>query len=781
MKTITIHQNDTYKELGDLYGLFFEDINHAADGGLYAELIQNRSFEYCETDHPDYNHFTGWDKSANMTWSIETQNPMHPENKHYLKIHASNDSQIINNGYTPGIYIEKDKTYDFSIYIRTNEANKNLKINIISKDNTICAENSIEITPQNAVNPNTLPFISNGWLKYDLELTAIHTSYESKLVLTFDEGEYDIDMVSLFPTDTFMGKKGGLRRDIAEALKEMKPKFMRFPGGCLTHDGSLNDTDRDSMYRWKRTLGPIETRPAWRNNWRYNQTLGIGYYEYFCLCEDIGAKPLPVLPGGFNPHKGIGVPIEDIDIWVQEALDLIEFANGDVDTKWGKIRSDMGHSEPFNMEYIGIGNEEIGDGFFERYPYFHNAIREKYPDIKIINTAGPFAVGEGYDAGWNSAKKYGSDMVDEHYYSSPEWFLANMHHYDDFDENGPKVFLGEYASWGNTFYNALVEAAYMTHLEKAKAVSLACYAPMLCNVNYVNWKPDMLWFNNHTILKTPNYHVQKMFMLNQGTDAVKYSTSNLDEIIPLTDDKGLCGGISIAGNDICGKIWDVSFTDNHTHEKKTLADIVISTDNKDNLIIDTDSNDYKLEFSFKRYEGRKGLKIYLGKKNEHNAIQWEFGGWDNWDCNLTSIVNDRGSTISHRIFHVEDIEYRLCLEVKNRHIRTYVNGVLYNDTVDTMPELEELYITSSIDKNTHETILKVVNLTGEAKNVTINLEGEIREKAHIMTLVSPSLSAENTFDNPNNISISESKDTVNNNTFNYTFEAHSVNTIRFAR
>ena len=325
--------------------------------------------------------------------------------------------------------------------------------------------------------------LNNGWKKYEITLDSLETTYNGRLVLTFaDEGVYELDMVSLFPQDTFMGRKGGLRKDIAEALKEMKPKFMRFPGGCLTHDGSLNDQDRNSMYRWKRTVGKVEARPTWRNNWGYNQTLGLGYYEYFLFCEDIGAKPLPVLPGGFNPHKGEGVAIENIGEWVQEALDLIEFANGGTDTKWGKIRAEMGHEAPFNMEYIGIGNEEIGEGFFERYPYFHKAIREKYPEIKIINSAGPFAVGEGYDAGWTSAKMYGSDLIDEHYYSSPEWFLANMHHYEDYDENGPKVFLGEYASWGNTYYNAIVEAAYMTHLERSKAVALACYAPMLCNM-----------------------------------------------------------------------------------------------------------------------------------------------------------------------------------------------------------------------------------------------------------------------------------------------------------
>lgn len=783
MKTITIHQNEAYKKLGDLYGLFFEDINHAADGGLYAELVQNRSFEYCEIDKPDYNHFTAWEKSEHLEWSIETAEPLNEENLHYLHVQTADGDFVFNQGYNTGIYVEKGKKYDFSIYVRAEEAAE-LKVFVKTADGEVCAEGNVQL----GCNAEILQDVrttdskdgSCAWKKYELTLEAVKTTYAGRLVLTFEEGSYDIDMVSLFPQDTFLGKKGGLRRDIAEALQEMKPKFMRFPGGCLTHDGSLNDKDRNSMYRWRRTLGPVEERPTWRNNWQYNQTLGLGYYEYFCFCEEIGAKPLPVLPGGFNPHKGEGVPLEEIGEWVQEALDLVEFANGPADSRWGAVRAKMGHPEPFNMEYLGIGNEEIGEGFFERYPYFHDAIRAKYPHIKIINTAGPFAVGEGYEDGWSSARKHGSDLVDEHYYSSPEWFLANMHHYEDYDENGPKVFLGEYASWGNTYYNALVEAAYMTHLEKAKAVALACYAPMLCNVDYVNWKPDMLWFDNHRIMKTPNYYVQKMFMSNQGSDAVRYSTTDLDEILPLTDNPAIHGAITIIGNDVEGDIWDVTFTDNTTGEVKKAADFHVGTDNAENKLMDAGCDSYTLEFSFKRSAGRKGLKIYFGKKDAQNAIQWEFGGWDNWDCNLMSIAGGRGATISHRIFHVEDREYRLRLEVEGRRIRTFVNGVLYNDVVDRLPELEELYITSSVDMETDETILKVVNLSGEAKATTIYLDGASKTRVTVTQLMSPSLTAENSLDNPDVVAPVTSEEAVQDNAFTYQFAPHSVTVLAFA-
>ncbi len=772
MKTIKVYQNEKYKELGKLFGLFFEDINHAADGGLYAELVQNRSFEFDKIDRWDYHSLTAWEKSDDVEWEIREETPIHPDNKHYLSVDAKNGGYILNMGFNSGIVIEKGKKYDFSIFAR-NLANddaknvKTIKISVVDdggKCNTTVA--SIDITNEN-------------WQKYEAEIEGTDTTYCGRLRVEFIEGKYEIDMVSLFPQDTFMGRKYGLRKDIAEALKEMKPKFMRFPGGCLTHDGSLNDHDRNSMYRWKRTIGKVEERPSWRNNWGYNQTLGLGYYEYFCFCEDIGAEPLPVVPGGFNPHKGVGVPIEEIHIWVDETLDLIEFANGDVDTKMGAVRAEMGHPKPFNLKYIGVGNEEIGDGFYERYAYFHNAIREKYPDILIINNSGPFPVGEGYDAGWTSAKKHGSDIVDEHYYSAPEWFLANMHHYDDYDENGPKVFLGEYASCGNTYYNAIVEAAYMTHLEKAKAVALACYAPMLANVDYVNWRPDMLWFNNHMIMKTPNYHVQRMFMEHQGTHAVKFEKEGLDDVVRLMDKDYISGKVAISGNDIEGKIYNIKITDKVSGNVITAPDIDVLEDNAETIIGDIDSREYSIEFNFKRSKGRKGLRISFGRYAKNCNIIWEFGGWDNWDCNIASIVNGRGSTISHRILHVEDIEYTLKVEISGRNIKTYINGEMWNDTTDRLPELEELYVTSSVDDNTGETILKVVNLTGEAKDTTVVLDGETKTKAEVTTLSGYELGDENTFEEPEKIRPVTSNALVIDNKIEYTFAPHSINVMVF--
>lgn len=787
MKTIRVYQNEPYKQLGDLYGLFFEDINHAADGGLYAELVQNRSFEFDKIDRWDYHSFTAWEKSEKIDWEIRTEEPLHKENKHYAHIKAEAGEWIRNLGFNSGMFLEAGKQYDFSLYAR-GAAGTKIIISVTDEEDLLCTKEEettiVELRKATETKESKDSIAANGWQKYELLLSAARTTTNGRLVLTFPESaECDLDMVSLFPQDTFLSKKGGLRKDIAESLKEMKPKFMRFPGGCLTHDGSLNEYDRNSMYRWRRTLGPVEARPTWRSNWGYNQTLGLGYFEYFCFCEEIGAKPLPVVPAGFNPHRGEGVPVEGIDYWVQETLDLIEFATGDETTPYGKVRAEMGHPAPFGLEYLGIGNEEIGDGFFVRYPYFHNAIREKYPEIKLINTAGPFSTGEGYDAGWESAKKYGSDLVDEHYYSAPEWFLANMHHYEDFDENGPRVFLGEYASWGNTYYNAIVEAAYMTHLERAKAVALACYAPMLCNVDYVNWRPDMLWFNNRAIVKTPNYHVQKMFMVNQGTEEVRFETENLSDVISLSDTETLSGEITIAGNDVEGRIWDIRVTEGDLGfiRETGISELGITKENKEHVICRTESRKYALEFKFRRSEGRKGLKISIGKTAQESTL-WEFGGWDNWDCNLTSFHSGRSSVISHRIFHVEDIEYTLRIEVDGRRIRTFVNGELYNNTVNALPELEELYVSVSIETEAdgqNRTIVKAVNLTGEEKEVTLFLEGEKKSKLFVTELSGHALTEENTFEMPQNIEPKDYEREVEENCITYRFPKHSVTILSF--
>ncbi len=786
MKTITLFPQRPTKDVEDLFGIFFEDLNHAADGGLYGELVQNRSFEFAPIDREEYHSLTAWRKSPEIGWNVETASPIHSNNPHYLHVHADREGFIANEGYNAGICLEAGKEYEFSIFAKGqgqitvavaefSEAPASKEAERGTSEDPGEDPSIIRGTLRPVTASAALPISADNWSKYTLTLTASETTHAGRLVLTFPAGtDLCLDMVSLFPADTFRGRKNGLRRDIAEALQELKPRFMRFPGGCLVHDGNLDKTARDSMYRWINTVGPVEERPSRRNNWRYNQTLGLGYYEYFCFCEDMGCEPLPVVPGGFNPHKGEGVDVDHIGEWVEETLALIEFATGDENTKYGALRASMGHPAPFGLKYIGVGNEEIGDGFFERYPYFHQAIRDKYPNIRIINSAGPFAVGEGRDAGWRSAVKYGSDLVDEHYYSSPEWFLANMHHYDDYDPNGPKVFLGEFASWGNTFYNALTEAAYMTHLEKAPAVGLACYAPLLCNADYVNWAPDLIWFNGHQVVKTPNYYVQQLFMTHLGNQEIAFEAEGFEAAMPLTDEKSISGAITIAGNDVAGEISDIQLT---VLPLNSPAAFSVTRENEVHTVAESvTAENYALEFSFRRSEGRKGLRIVFGKKpGEDTYLLWEFGGWDNWDCNISTFVRGRASTISHRIFHVTDQPYRLRLEVSGRRIRTYVNGELMNDTVDRLPELEDLYISAS--KDTAGTVyLKCVNLTGENKEVQVNLPG-FGGKTALGTLLTGGLSGENTFEK-DTVLPKEFQKALNDKGFAHTFPAHSVTAFR---
>lgn len=644
MNKITVTTNKK-ASMSDFYGIFFEDINHAADGGLYGEMIRNRAFEFSPMDNPSYQALTAWKRieegGASVSSFVSNKSPFSKRNPNYLILEinkAGTRAGIKNLGYNSGIAVKENESYNFSCYAKSDKPCE-ITVSIDNAYGEVITEKSLNIT-------------SNEWTEYSFTLTSPVDDFSAVLAVTSkQECKFCLDFVSLFPVKTYKNRKNGMRSDIAEMLTDLKPKFMRFPGGCLIHDGTLNSDDRNSMYRWKNTIGAVTDRPSRRNNWRYNQSLGLGYFEYFQFCEDIGAKPLPVLPAGYNPHMEQAVPLDEIQEWIDDALDLIEFANGTADTKWGKIRCDMGHAEPFNLEYLAIGNEEVGQGFWDRYDLFHKAIKEKYPQIKIINSAGPFPQGGEFERGWNNAKKNGSDLVDEHYYTSPEWMLANCHRYDNMPSDGPKVFLGEYASWGNTYYNALIEAAYMTGLENnAHAIGLVCYAPLLCNVDYINWQPDMIWFDNHRVYGSANYYVQKMFMNCTGNNLLDVKHDGFDKPITLGSDK-ISGNIEIEADRCSAEFYDIKITDIATGNVKTYENL--SFNNGGKAVIDSiDSNHYKVEFTAKRTAGDKGFRLFFGKSDDKNLIQWFIGGWQNQDTEVNAQVNGRGSCLDHNIFSV---------------------------------------------------------------------------------------------------------------------------------
>lgn len=511
----------------DLLGLFFEDINYAADGGLYAELVQNRSFEYNPEEKRDWNPFSYWEfvqPGHSMGHiSVETKSPIHPNNPHYVVIDAEyigdypqvkveSGVGLKNTGFD-GMVIRQGEKYNFSMFAQEmTDAPMDFLISLQTPKGEILAQTKLKTSDKT-------------WKKYVASLTATASSDSASLVvLAKTSGQFAIDMVSLFPEKTFKNRPNGLRADLAQTLADMQPRFMRFPGGCLVHGNGLGN-----MYRWKNTIGPLEERKAQRNIWGYHQTAGLGYFEYFQFCEDIGAKPVPVLPAGVSCQNSGGTHViggagqkalcmDDMKEYIQEVLDLIEWANGPATSAWGAKRAAAGHPAPFNLEYVGIGNEDkMTPEYEERFRMIVKAVQEKHPEIKIVGNSGPFHSGEDFDKGWKISNEMNVPVVDEHYYVQPDWFLSNQHRYDKYDRTKGKVYLGEYASWGNKMKNALAEAAYITGMERnGDIVQMASYAPMLAKKGFTQWTTDMIFFDNVNILLTPNYHVQKMFMNNQG-------------------------------------------------------------------------------------------------------------------------------------------------------------------------------------------------------------------------------------------------------------------------
>ena len=497
-----------------MYGVFFEDINFGADGGLYAELIKNRSFEF---EYP----FTGWTPFGDV--SIRSDKPCFDRNPHYARLinrKQLTGTGLINEGFK-GIGIKTNEKYDLSFYARTlkNETMK-LKIEMVSDKNDIIESKEVSIN-------------SKSWNKYMITFAPMQTCSKSSIRITMlTTGVLDIEHISLFPQETFNNRSNGLRKDLAMALKDLKPGVFRFPGGCI-----VEGTDLSTRYQWKNTIGPVENRPININRWNYTfshkkfpdyyQSYGLGFYEYFVLSEDIGAEPLPVLNCGLscqyeNNDPNQNCPVDKLEPYIEDALDLIEFANGPITSTWGKIRAGMGHPAPFNLKMIAIGNEQWGTLYTERLEPFVKAIRAKYPNIKIIGSSGPQAEGKDFDFLWPEMKRIGADLVDEHYYRSPEWFLSNANRYDSYDRNGPKVFAGEYACHApdkeNSFLTALSEAAFMTGLERnADVVHLCTYAPLFAHKEAWQWRPDLIWFDNLSFVKTPNYYVQQLFGNNAGT------------------------------------------------------------------------------------------------------------------------------------------------------------------------------------------------------------------------------------------------------------------------
>ena len=528
--TLTINWDDTKAISPNLMGIFFEDISYAADGGLYAELIQNRDFEYTADDHRGWGAQTAWRLVGNGTdWTIETQAPIHKNNPHYVVLKTTAPGSKLMNGGWDGIAVQKGKKYDLSLFTQGAGA---LRVSLES-DGARIATTTFKATKE--------------WRQQKATLTPSASADKSTLVIEpLEVSTIRLDMVSLFPQETFKNRPNGLRKDLSEVIADLKPRFVRFPGGCATHGQGI-----DNIYHWQASIGELWERQPDMNVWNYHQTRGLGFYEYFLFCEDIGAEPLPVLAAGVpcqNSWKGGngqqgGIPFEaelngkpspytyngkplTMESYLQELLDLIEWANGDAKTsELAKLRAKAGHPKPFNMKYLGIGNEDlISDVFLKRYRFLIEGVKKAHPEITVIGTVGPFWEGSDYEYGWREAKEKNIEIVDEHYYNPIGWYFHHRDYYDNYDRNGTKVYLGEWASQGNKVENALIEAASLTNVERnADVVVMSSYAPLLAKKEHTSWNPDLIYFDNTSVSPTFNYYVQRAFGQNAGDEYI-YST-----------------------------------------------------------------------------------------------------------------------------------------------------------------------------------------------------------------------------------------------------------------
>jgi alpha-L-arabinofuranosidase len=531
---LTIKANDIKATVQPtMWGVFFEDINMGADGGIYAELVKNRSFEF-------YRPMMGWKvlgkPQTEGDFLILNRHQTNTANPRFLRVSLNKNvkgSLGLNNEGFRGMGIKNNVQYDFSIMYRSTTVNNKMYVELLnSKGESIGSTSFI------------LKATGDEWKKISADFMATATEPKAKLNIWFEgDGIIDLDMVSLFPADTWKKRPGGMRADMIQLLADMKPGFIRFPGGCI-----VEGFDLSQRYQWKKTIGPVEERQMIINRWNfefahrptpdYFQTFGLGFFEYFQLAEDIGAQPLPILNAGmacqFNTAEL--VPLNQLDPYVQDALDLIEFANGDSITKWGKIRAGMGHPASFNMRMMGVGNENWGPQYVERLKIFTKAIKEKHPEIKLIYSSGTDPNGERFDYLNGELRKMNADIIDEHYYRRPEWFLQNASRYDNYDRNGSKIFAGEYAAQSdktvsvnnkNNWQTAIAEAAFMTGMERnADVVYMASYAPLFAHVDGWQWTPDMIWVDNLESFATPNYYVQQLFSLNKGTNVVSLLQNN---------------------------------------------------------------------------------------------------------------------------------------------------------------------------------------------------------------------------------------------------------------
>ncbi|MFF4050027.1 alpha-L-arabinofuranosidase C-terminal domain-containing protein [Streptomyces chartreusis] len=770
-----------------MYGVFFEDINRAADGGLYAELVQNRSFEYSTDDNRSYTPLTSWtvDGTGEV---VNDAGRLNERNRNYLSLGAG--SSVTNAGYNTGIRVEQGKRYDFSVWARAGSAST---LTVALKDAAGALATARQVV------------VEGGWAKYRATFTATRTSNRGRLAVAANDAAA-LDMVSLFPRDTYRNQQNGLRKDLAEKIAALHPGFVRFPGGCLVNTGSMEDYSaasgwqRKRSYQWKDTVGPVEERATNANFWGYNQSYGLGYYEYFRFSEDIGAMPLPVVPAlvtGCGQNKAVDDEAL-LKRHIQDTLDLIEFANGPATSKWGKVRAEMGHPRPFRLTHLEVGNEEnLPDEFFDRFKQFRAAIEAEYPDITVVSNSGPDDAGTTFDTAWKLNREANVEMVDEHYYNSPNWFLQNNDRYDSYDRGGPKVFLGEYASQGNAWKNGLSEAAFMTGLERnADVVKLASYAPLLANEDYVQWRPDLVWFNNRASWNSANYEVQKLFMNNVGDRVVpSKATTTPDVSGPITGAVGLstwatgaayddvkvtaADGATLLSDDFSGDAskWTHTGAGSWSVQDGQYVQTDAAAENTMVQAGDPSWHDYDLHVKATKKSGKEGFLVAFGVKDTGNYYWWNLGGWNNTQSAVEQAVDGGKGTLLTKAGSIETGRaYDIDVKVRGRQVTLYLDGQEWGGFTDDKPA-EPFRQVVTKDARTGDLIVKVVNAQPAEARTAIDLGGaRVASTARVTTLAADQDAVNTETDAP----VTPATSTFSGATdrFTYTFPANSVTFLR---
>ncbi|MEU4656246.1 alpha-L-arabinofuranosidase C-terminal domain-containing protein [Streptomyces sp. NPDC023723] len=770
-----------------MYGVFFEDINRAADGGLYAELVQNRSFEYSTADNASYTPLTSWaaDGTAEV---VDDGGRLNERNRNYLRLSAG--SSVSNAGYNTGVRVERGEKYDFSVWARAGSGTT-LTVGLADAAGALARARQVAA--------------KGGWRKYTATFTATRTSDRGRLAVA-SSASAALDMVSLFPRDTYRNEPNGLREDLAEKIEALNPGFVRFPGGCLVNTGSMADYSaasgyqRKRAYQWKDTVGPVEGRATNANFWGYNQSYGLGYYEYFRFAEDIGAMPLPVVPA-LVTGCGQNQAVDDealLKRHIQDTLDLIEFANGPATSAWGRLRAEMGHRAPFGLTHLAVGNEEnLPEAYYARFERFRAAIEAKYPDVTVISNSGPDDSGTTFDTAWRLNREGGVDLVDEHYYNSPRWFLQNNDRYDSYDRSGPKVFLGEYASQGNAWRNALSEAAYMTGLERnADIVKLASYAPLLANEDYVQWRPDLIWFNNRASWNSANYEVQRLFMNNTGDRVVPSAATTTPDVSgPITGAVGLstwatsaayddvsvtsADGATLLSDDFSGdpSQWTGSGTGSWSVQD---GQYVQSDEAAENTLVtagDPAWQNYDLRVRATKKSGKEGFLVAFGVKDTGNYYWWNLGGWNNTQSAVEQAVDGGKSTLISKAGSVETGRaYDIHIKVRGRQVTLYLDGAEWGSFTDDKPAEPFRHVVTE-DERTGDLIVKVVNAQDAAARTAVDLGGaKVAARARVTTLAAGQDAVNTETDAPVTPVTSTFAGAAAK--FTYTFPANSVTFLR---